>query len=282
LLLPFARKNFRATFLFMLISFGLLTYQPMNPVKAYGEKEILLINLGIPALKAAYKADRQGKPILKSVIQALFGGYIMYQGFKIAPRIETEPAWRAWQAKLMVNFGASLAESAGGRFVFRMDMGPVWLIADQGKIRFKPGLNAVVAPIIHFAEGSRLNWKNTLKYGTFAFERSSRRDGTLNKSGALAYSNANTFTTNKNGNHAGHELIHTFQYRRAAIDWPNIGDLLPEAKKQIGDGWVDDTNWSAGWGLQCAWADMMGKSKDFDIPMEKEAYYLERKYLKPY
>ena len=42
------------------------------------------------------------------------------------------------------------------------------------------------------------------------------------------------------------------------------------------------TAWSINWGLQCAWADTMGKSKDFDIPLEKEAYYLEGKYGKSY
>ncbi len=251
-------------------------------VRAYGERDLLLINLGIPALKAAYNADRHKKPIVKAVVQALFGGYIMYQGFKLAPRIETEPAWRAWQAKLMVNFGASVAESAGEEFVYRMDIGPVWLIADKNRVSFKPAINATIAPLVHLAEGSHFNWRNSLKYGTLAFERSSRRDGTINQAGALAYSNANTFTTNENGNHAGHELVHTLQYRRAAIDWPNVSYFLPEAGRQIGDGWLDDTNWSVGWGLQCAIADMNGQSKDFDIPMEKEAYYLERKYIRPY
>ena len=257
---------------------------PENCVRAYGKKEVLLINLGIPALRAAYQADKAGKPIVKSVVQAIFGGYIMYQGFKLAPELEHEPAWKAWKSKLMVNFGASLAESAGrsDEFVFRMDIGPVWMIAKDNDIKFKPALNAVVAPIVHLTEGSKFNWKNSLKYGTLAFERSARYDGSINSSGALAYSNANTFTTNKNGNHAGHEMVHTLQYRRANMNWPNISYFLPEAKKQIGDGWIDDTNWSVGWGLQCAWADMNGDSKDFDIPMEKEAYYLERTYRKPY
>lgn len=271
-----------ALFLYLALLLGLFFYQPLSPAKAYDEKDLMIINLGIPALRAAYRADRAGKPIIKSVVQAIFGGYIMYQGFKLAPRIESEPAWRAWEAKLMVNFGASLAESAGDKFKFRMDIGPVWLIADEEKVVFKPAINAVVAPIIHLAEGSRFSLKNSLKYGTLAFERSAKIDGTINKSGALAYSNANTFTTNENGNHAGHELVHTFQYRRAAMNWPNISYFLNEAEKQIGDGWIDDTSWSIGWGIQCAWADMLGKNKDFDIPMEKEAYYLESKYLKPY
>ncbi len=262
--------------------FSLLALSPLNRVKAYGEKELLLINLGIPALKAAYKADREGKPILKSVVQAVFVGYIMYQGFKLAPRIEKEPAWRAWQAKLMVNFGASIAESAGDRFVYRMDIGPVWMIADRGKIRFKPAINAVVAPVVHLLEGSKFNWRDSLRYGTTAFTRPARRDGTLNSAGALAYSNTNAFITNQNGDHAGHEMVHTFQYRRAAIDWPNASYFFPEIQDRLGDNWIDDTNWSIGWGLQCAIADMNGNSKDFDIPMEKEAYYLERKYSRPY
>jgi hypothetical protein len=251
-------------------------------VSAFGEKEVALINMGIPAIQAALKAKRTGKPIAKAVLQAICGGYIMQEGFRLAPSNENSPAWKAWRAKLMVNFGASLAESAGEDFKFKMDIGPIWLIADKEDIKLRPGINSTISSLIHLSEGSRIDWKNSFKYGTFAFKRSSNNDGTINGSGALAYSNANTFATNERGAHAGHELVHTFQYRRDAFMFPNVSKLFPEIGEKIGSGWVDDTGWSINWGLQCAWADMMGKSKDFDIPLEKEAYYLERKYGKSY
>jgi hypothetical protein len=274
----------RAAFFFVTLFFivSLTFYNPLDSVNAFSERDVLLVNLGVPVIRAALKAHQEDKPMAKSIVQALFGGYIMYQGFKQAPDIENQPAWRAWQAKLMVNFGASLAESAGEEFVFRMDMGPIWMIADKNNIRFRPGINATIAPVVHLLEGAELNWANSFKYGTLAFKRSADFKGAINSSGALAYSNANTFITNENGQHAGHELVHTFQYRRANMEWPGFGDFFPELKDRLGENWIDDTHWSVGWGLQCFWADLNGQSKDFDIRMEKEAYYLEREYLKNY
>lgn len=248
--------------------------------KAFSDKELAITNIGIPAILAALRAHYEGTSVKKAVIQAAFGGYIMQQGLKMATRMEEKPAWQAWQAKIMVNLGASLAESAGEEFVFRMDIGPVWLIADRNRVRFRPGLNSVIAPVVHLIEGSKPDWGRSLKYGTMAFERGSKSDGTLNGSGALAYSNANTFTTDQDGSHSGHELVHTFQYRRDAMSPLRLGNLIGGLDERIGDGWIDDTGWSVNWGLQCAWADLNNKSKDFDIPLEKEAYYLEKKYRK--
>ncbi len=253
-----------------------------NMVKAFSDKELVITSIGIPAAIAALRAHYNGTCVKKAVIQAAFGGLLMKEAFKMAPKLEEKSAWNAWQAKLMVNLGASLAESAGDEFVFRMDIGPLWMLADSRSIRFRPAINAVVAPVVHFIEGSRLDWERSFKYGTFAFERGNRGDGTLNGTGALAYSNANTFTTNKDGEHSGHELVHTFQYRRDAMFPLRFENLLPDLSNRLGDNWVDDTGWSINWGLQCAWADYRGKSKDFDIPMEKEAYYLEKKYRKFY
>lgn len=249
-------------------------------VKAFGEKELALANIGIPAIFAALRAHYEGTSVKKAVIQAAFGGYLMQEAFKMAPTLEEKPAWQAWQAKIMLNIGASLAESAGDEFVFRMDIGPVWMIADKNKIRFKPAVNAVIAPIVHLFEGSKPDFGRSFKYGTLAFERGSGKDGTLNGSGALAYSNANTFTTNREGSYSGHELVHTFQYRRDSMSPLRLGNIIPGLDEKLGDGWIDDTGWSINWGLQCAWADYKNKSKNFDILLEKEAYYLEKNYRK--
>jgi len=248
----------------------------------FGERDIAIINIAVPAVMAAIRAYHENEPIEKAFIQAAFGGYIMQEGFRMAPKLEEKSAIEAWKAKIMVNLGASIAESAGDKFTFRMDIGPVWMIADGKTIKFRPGLNGVVAPVVHLLEGSQFDLSKSLKYGTTSFKREVSREGTLMGTSALAYSNANTFTTNTNGSHAGHEMVHTFQYRREAMYPLRIGNLFPEIDKRLGDAWVDDTAWSISWGLQCAWAEHNKKSKDFDILMEKEAYYLEAKYRLPY
>jgi hypothetical protein len=250
--------------------------------RAYNERDILVLNVVLPAAFAAIRAYHNGEDPEKAAIQAAFGGYLMHQGFKMAPQMQEKSAAKAWQAKCMVNLGASIAESAGDEFVFRMDIGPVWLIAKDGDVKIRPGLNAVISPVIHLLEGSSFVLKHSLRYGTMAFKRSADSDGTLNGSSALAYSNANTFTTNGTGAHAGHELVHTFQYRRDAMYPLRIGSFIKGFDEYLGDRWVDDTAWSINWGLQCAWADSTGRSKDFDIPMEKEAYYLEKRYRQPW
>ncbi len=251
-------------------------------VRAFNEHDVLILNVALPAAFAAIRAYHKGEDPQKAAIQAAFGGYIMHQGFKMAPKMQEESAAKAWQAKCMVNLGASIAESAGDEFVFRMDIGPVWLIAKNGDVKIRPGLNSLIAPTIHIIEGSTLDFKRSLRYGTMAFKRSADSDGTLNGSSALAYSNANTFTTNGSGAHAGHELVHTFQYRRDAMYPLRAGNFIKDFDERLGDRWVDDTAWSINWGLQCAWADATGRSKDFDIPMEKEAYYLEKRYREPW
>ncbi len=251
---------------------------PVAKARDFGEREIVLLNIGLPAIWAGLRAYHADECVEKAMLQAAFGGAMMHHGFKQAPKLEDKTAASAWQAKLMVNMGASLIESAGQEFVFRMDIGPIWLIADGRTIKFKPALNAVIAPTVHILEGSKFDLNRSLKYGTLAFKRGVAADGTLVGSSALAYSNANTFTTDSRGTHSGHELVHTFQYRRDAMYPLNISTFFPEIGKKIGDGWIDDTSWSVNWGLQCAWADAYGKSKDFDILLEKEAYYLEQKY----
>ena len=267
--------------LFLFASFAIFICSN-SVAKAFNEKDMIIMNVAVPAAIAAIKAYHRGESVEKAALQAAFGGYIMHQGFKMAPKLQEESAMKAWQTKCMINFGASLAESAGEEFVFRMDVGPVWIIAKKGDIKIRPGLNGIIAPIVHLIEGSKPDFQRSLHYGTMAFKRSTDLDGTLNGSTALAYSNANTFTTNADGAHAGHELVHTFQYRRDAMYPLRIGNFIKGLDERLGDSWVDDTAWSMNWGLQCAWADATGRSKDFDIPMEKEAYYLEQKYRAPW
>lgn len=275
--------SLRRIALLLTIVFALFTFIcPLAKAQAFGESDVLVLNVVLPAAFAAIRAYHKGENAQKAALQAAFGGYIMHQGFKMAPKLQEQSAAKAWQAKCMINLGASIAESAGDDFVFRMDIGPVWLIAKNGDIRIKPGLNAVIAPMIHMIEGSRIDFNRSLHYGTLAFKRSTNADGTLNGSGALAYSNANTFTTNGDGAHAGHELVHTFQYRRDAMYPLRLGNFFNNLDERLGDNWVDDTSWTLNWGLQCAWADCTGHSKDFDIPMEKEAYYLEQRYREPW
>lgn len=248
-------------------------------VSAFGENELALVNIGIPTAHALLRAYKRDRCMQQAFVQAVFGGYIMQQGFKMAPQVENGSAWKAWQAKFMVNLGASLAESAADEFVFRMDVGPFWVIACEDDVRIRPGINAVVAPIMYIADGSKFNWRQSLKLGTTAFSRPQSPDGTLLGTNALAYSNANAIITDGLGTHSGHEMVHAFQYRREAMFSPSLSGLFPEFDDLLQDKWIDDTSWTVSWGLQCFWADMHGKDRNFDIPMEKEAYYLEHKYL---
>ena len=259
---------------------GLIWFCNLPKVYAkFDEKRLYITNIAIPAGMAALRAHFEGNSIKNAIIQAIFGGYIMNEGLKNAAKIEEKSSWYAWETKLMFNLGASICESAGlDKFTFRMDLGPVWLISEDDKIKFKLGVNGVVAPLFQLADGAKFDYKQSLRYGTMVFKRGTSRAGTLLGSNALAYSSANVFVTNKEGNHSGHELIHTYQYRRNALYPIQIGDYWPEftTKYFKEDKWVDDTGWFLNWGLQCCWADWRNKNKDFDIPLEQEAYYMEK------
>lgn len=247
----------------------------------FNERRMYITNIAIPAGIAALRAHYEGTSIKKAVIQAVFGGYIMQEGLKRATKLQEKSALYAWETKILFNLGASLCESAGKeKFIFRMDVGPVWIICDNNKIRYKLGINSVVSPLIHLAEGSKFDYKQSLKYGTFVFERKANKFGRLEGTNALAYSTANTFTTNYNGEHSGHEIVHTYQYRRNAVYPIQIGDFWPEftTKYFKEDKWVDDTGWLVNWGLQCGWADWRHKDTSFDIPLEEEAYFMEKHY----
>ena len=202
-----------------------------NIPKAYAkfdQKRMNITNIAIPAGMAALRAHYEGTSIKKAIIQAIFGGYIMQESLKSAAKIEEKSAWYAWETKIMFNLGASLCESAGlEKFTFKMDVGPFWIINEDNDIKVKLGINGVIAPIFHLADGSKFDYKQSLKYGTFVFERASKSNGNLFGSNSLAYSTANTFVTNYDGNHSGHELIHTYQYRRNCLYPIQIGDYWP-------------------------------------------------------
>lgn len=245
----------------------------------FDKKRLYITNIAIPTGMAALRAHFEGTSIKKAIIQSLFGGYIMHESMKRAAKIEEKNALYAWETKIMFNLGASLCESAGYKdFTFKMDVGPIWIINKGNDIKFKLGINGVVAPILHLAEGSKFDYKKSFKYGTMVFEKRQKKNGNLYGSNALAYSTANTFVTNHNGSHSGHELIHTYQYRRNCLYPIQIGDYWPKftTKYFKEDKWVDDTGWFLNWGLQCGWASWRNKDKDYDIPLEQEAYYMER------
>lgn len=262
------------TLIFTLLA-GCIAFSRLRPAKAFDERNLLIINVVVPAAIAAYRARKHGNPVGPAILQAAAGGLMMQKALDMAVNSERSSSWHAWRAKLLMNLGASCAESAGDQFVFRMDLGPVWIIADRNDLKIRPGLHALIAPVINMREGAKFDLKNSLKYGTTAFKRLRNADGTIGSRGALAYSNANNFITNEEGFHAGHELVHTFQYRRDAFLSPNLSLFFPELDETLAGRWVDDTGWCVNWGSQLLWADLTGKSRDFDILMEREAYYLE-------
>ena len=246
--------------------------------RPFNSQDMLILNVGIPMLQAGWRAHRHRNPVGPALLQALAGGLAMHRGMEQAAQTDGLSAWKAWQAKILMNVGASLAESAGKEFTFRMDIGPVWFLADRHGWRFRPGLHGVIAPVLNLAEGARLDWKRSFRFGTMAFHRPVNWDGTIGSNGALAYSNANNFITDERGSHIGHEMVHTFQYRRDAFFSPSLARMIPGFADLIGDNWVDDTGWSLNWAVQCAWSDLKFQDKDFDILMEREAYYLSEKY----
>ncbi len=261
---------------FLFLRFAKCTY-------AYSEKNFYITNMTIPAVLGAIKAYYEGTPIPRAFFQGAFGGFMMQEGLKGIANAENKSSGYAWRNKIIFNIGSSLAECAGSKdTVFRMDMGPVWLTFKDNKVKYQLGLNSTVVVLSHFIEGSKIDFKRSFKYGTFAFEKKCNKDGTLLGSSALAYSNANIITTNSDGEHAGHELTHTFQYRRDMMSPLKLSNVIPRFRERIGDLWFDDTGWTANWGLQCAWADIRHKDKSFEIPLEKEAYWLEGKYKTNY
>jgi hypothetical protein len=257
----------------LMVILGLAVWH-LSPTGAFNGRDLVLLNVVFPMLQAGYKAHRHGKPVGQALLQGAAGGLLMQKGFETAADARDGKAWTAWRAKILMNLGASLCESAGDQFRFRMDVGPVWILAGPEGIQFRPGLHSTIAPLLNLSEGARLDLGRSLRFGTLTFDRPRNSDGTIGRNGALAYSNANNFITDQRGNHIGHELIHTFQYRRDAFLMPRLGRLIPEVEDRLGQNWVDDTGWFVNWASQCRWADWHNKSRDFDIPLEKEAYYL--------
>jgi hypothetical protein len=264
-----------AVFALLLLPFWFFLCGHTRP---FNSQDMLILNVGIPVLQAGWRAHRHRTPLGRALLQALAGGLMMNKGLEQAAKTDGESAWKGWQAKIMMNLGASLAESAGKEFCFRMDIGPVWFLADQYGWKFRPGVHGTIAPLLNLAEGAKIDWKRSFRFGTMAFHRPQNWDGTIGSNGALAYSNANNFITDERGSHVGHELVHTFQYRRDAFFSPSLAKLVPEFENAIADNWVDDTGWSLNWAVQCAWSDLKYQDKDFDILMEREAYYLSEKY----
>ncbi len=272
---PSSSRPRRALLLLLLVlEAGALGWVGIRSVLAFGDKEVTLINMGLPMIRAAIRARRHRRQMAPAVLQAGLGGFMMRKAMEKAESAEDRTAWEAWRAKLMMNVGASLAESAGSDLEFRMDLGPVWMVTQAGKVHWKLGLHGSLAPLLNRTDGARVSWPQSLRYGTLAFQRERNADGTIGHRGALAYSNANNFITNDRGHHAGHELIHTFQYRRDVFLSPRLTRLWPGLADRLDEVWFDDTGWAVNWSAQCLWAKTTGANRDFEIPMEKEAYYL--------
>ncbi|HNV71239.1 MAG TPA: hypothetical protein PKO06_16160 [Candidatus Ozemobacteraceae bacterium] len=244
-------------------------------VSAFNRRDLVLVNILWPVVKAGLAAHQNERPLLPAMLQAAAGGAMMKHGLELASECHSNQPGEVWKAKLLFNAGASLAECAGERNLqFRMDLGPVWMIADQSCIRFRPAVHAMIAPLLNMSDGAKFDLGKSLQFGTTTFRRTPRRDGTITSGGALAYSNANNIITNPSGSHLGHELVHTFQYRRDAFLSVPITHFSPRLQKLLPDNIIDDTGWGINWAIQRCWADWTGKDPDFEIYMEKEAYYL--------
>ncbi|MBI3038369.1 hypothetical protein HYY75_04845, partial [bacterium] len=78
------------------------------------------------------------------------------------------------------------------------------------------------------------------------------------------------------GNHLNHEFIHTLQYRRDLAYVPTLGKTFPALGRKIPPLFLDDTSWSVNWISQVTLAEILNQDRDFEILMEKEAYYLTK------
>ncbi len=244
-------------------------------VNAFNRRDLVLVNILWPVVKAGLTAHQNDRPLIPAILQAAAGGAIMQHGLELASECHSNHPGEVWRAKLMFNLGASIAESAGERrFQFKMDLGPIWMFADHDTIRFKPAIHGIIAPLLNLSDGASFDLTRSLRYGTTTFRRNPRSDGTLTSGGALAYSNANNIITNPAGSHLGHELVHTFQYRRDAFLSVPITSFSPRLQNLLPRNVFDDTGWGVNWAIQRLWADAVGKDPDFEIYMEKEAYYL--------
>jgi len=262
-------------FVLLVFSFGI--FLRLAKSSAFSSRDLFFVNVVIPMIQSGIRAQRNRRPIGPALLQAAAGGLIMQKGFEMAGKVDEKTSWRAWQAKFLVNCGASLAETAGKeKFVFRMDIGPVWVYTHRGGLKFKFGVHGLISPLLNYSDGARFDVERTLRYGTVAMQKDIKFDGTISSNGALAYSNTNNFITNQYGSHVGHELVHTFQYRRDAFLTPRFGNLAPGLRRWFPDYFLDDTGWAADWGIECLIAAIRGDNKDFDILLEREAYYLSK------
>ncbi|MBF0409702.1 MAG: hypothetical protein HQM10_20345 [Candidatus Riflebacteria bacterium] len=267
-------KNTKRIFVCFFLT-GLLFMLFMSVSKAFDERNLILINVLLPAIKAGYETYRDKGPVGEAIIQAMAGGLIMHKALKTAADCNESDSWSAWRSKGLMNAGASIIESAGKkRFTFRMDLGPVWMIVKKDQISFKLGFHSLFTTITNLSEGTEFELGRSLRMGTTSFSRRKHRDGTIGTKGALAYTNANNIVTDPYGSHVGHEMIHSLQYRRDAWLIPNWGSLVDRFPERFGNMWLNDTGWSTNWIFQSLSAKAFGMDQDFDIPMEKEAYYL--------
>lgn len=262
----------------IVISFAillLLSSSSMCVILAFSSKDLFLINVGIPSLTTIVKAVQKDIPIMPALFRSIIGGCIIANALKNTKNAEEKSNKDLWKTKLQLNLGSSLVESATcNNFTFKMDIGPWWIIFDNYKISTKIGIHSAVVTLLNRLEGSKPSFKYSLKYGTIVFKKPKNFDGTIGKRGALAYSNANNITLNPAGQHAGHELIHAYQYRRDNAFMPNIGSIIPNLNSKISDTFYDDTAWLLNWTLQIGYAQAAGINKDFGILLEKEAYFL--------
>ncbi|MBF0543674.1 MAG: hypothetical protein HQM08_04540 [Candidatus Riflebacteria bacterium] len=247
----------------------------LSVTKAFNEQNIILINVILPAIKAGYETHKHGGNVGSAILQAIAGGLVLQKGLKIAGDCNQNDDWEAWRAKILVNVGTSLMESAGKeKFRFRMDMGPVWVSTGEGGLKFQLGIHSTITSILNFHEGASFDLQRSLGFGTMCFSRPRNLDGTIGTKGTLAYSNGNNIITDFNGDHVGHEFVHSLQYRRDAWLVPSLGKFFNGFPEKLGKIWMDDTGWSVDWVAQSLLAGPLHLNKDFDIPMEKEAYYI--------
>ena len=146
-------RDFRRNCIATLIAGCLVLSLGLSSTAAFNGRDLVVLNVILPAIKAGWRAHRHRKPLGPAILQAAAGGLMMQKAFEQTLNSEHQSSWQTWRTKLLLNAGASSAESAGGELAFRMDIGPLWLIADRRSVRLRPGVHGVLAPILNMADG---------------------------------------------------------------------------------------------------------------------------------
>ena len=76
----------------------------MTRICAFNGHDLAILNTAIPIIQAGWRAHRNGKPVIRAVMQAAAGGAMMQKAFEMASEVDEKTTWKAWQALSSADF----------------------------------------------------------------------------------------------------------------------------------------------------------------------------------